>query len=166
MQKQLSTDLTPDNSARVIELLAQTPRRLDALSRRFSDEALRQVPAPGERSATENLAHLLHCEARVSEAIYLALLTSAPTLAAIHPERQFGKLVGYTQFEFSALRAYFKFRRTVLLRVLGGLKAVQWARTVRQPGKQRQESVYWQARGLALHELEHVPPVDAGPTPP
>lgn len=157
MKKLIATDLTPANIAEVTALLADTPRRLAALSQRNS-AALRQPPAPGERSPTENLAHLLHCEAHTAEAIYLALLTSVPLLPDIHPERQFGKLVAYHTFEFAVLLDYFNFRRAVLLRVLGALKPAQWARTVRETGKQRQESVYWLARGQALHELDHVPP--------
>lgn len=157
MKKLIATDLTPDNVRRVLEMLADTPRRLDGLRRRFSDAALRQPPARGERSPTDNLAHLLHCEARTSEAIYLALLTSDPLLPDVHPERQFGKLVAYQTFEFPALLDYFKFRRAVLLRVLGALEPAQWARTVREAGKQRQESVYLLARVQALHELDHVP---------
>jgi hypothetical protein len=44
----------------------------------------------------------------------------------------------------------------VLLRVLTSLSEADWARSIREVGKQRQESVYWRARSLALHELEHL----------
>jgi hypothetical protein len=39
--------------------------------------------------------------------------------------------------------------------VLRSLSEKQWARTA-DKGLSRMESVYWAARGLALHELEHV----------
>jgi hypothetical protein len=31
-----------------------------------------------------------------------------------------------------------------------------WALTIREVGKKRQESVYWRARSLGMHELEHL----------
>jgi hypothetical protein len=51
---------------------------------------------------------------------------------------------------------YFGLRRTVLLRVLASLTEEKWSRCIREEGKQRKESVYWRARGQALHELEHL----------
>ena len=74
----------------------------------------------------------------------------------VHPERQVGKLLRYDLLAFADLLAYFKLRRTVLLRVLKSLTAAQWSRSIREARKQRQESVYWQARGQALHEFEHL----------
>ena len=91
-----------------------------------------------------------------SEAIYLALLVKEPELAPIHAERDLGKLLRFERLPWADLLGYFKVRRAVLLGVLEGLKAAQWARVVREAGKQRKESVYWRARGLALHEAEHV----------
>jgi hypothetical protein len=40
--------------------------------------------------------------------------------------------------------------------VLSGLKDAGWARCVREEGKQRKESVYWRARTIAMHELDHL----------
>jgi hypothetical protein len=51
---------------------------------------------------------------------------------------------------------YFIFRRTVLLRVLSSLKIKQWSRAISEKEKKRKESVYWRARSIALHELEHL----------
>jgi hypothetical protein len=118
-----------------------------------------QLHAPlgsGERSFHETLVHLINCEARTSEAIPLALLANEPLLPAIHPERDLGKLLHLEQLPFPDLLAYFKFRRTILLRVLQGLTEKKWSRVIRQEGKIRNESVYWQARAQALHEWEHL----------
>jgi hypothetical protein len=62
----------------------------------------------------------------------------------------------YDLLDYSDLLAYFALRRTVLLRVLNALTEGQWARSVREAGKQRQESVDWRARSLPLHEPEHL----------
>jgi hypothetical protein len=110
----------------------------------------------GERSLTETLAHLVNSEARTSESIYLALLLDEPLMANIHSERDWGQLLRYDLSDFDDLLAYFKFRRVVMLRVMSGLNEMQWSRAIREEGKQRKESVYWRARSLALHEVEHV----------
>jgi DinB superfamily len=149
------------NRVKCIELLNDTPVRLAHLSVALSEEQLRQLLATGERSCTEILAHILNCEARLSEAMYLALLLNKPLISAIHPERQWGSLLHYEQFPFRELLSYFKLRRTMLLRVLSELSDPQWERVVRELGKQRQESVFWQVRGLALHELEHLTDLEA-----
>jgi hypothetical protein len=156
MKKSLSTELTKTNITQVLALLTDTPEKLEKVSQPFIVAQLSRPPGPGERSPTEILAHLLHCEARTAEAIYAALLVQEPLLLSIHPERQFGNLVRYDLLPFADLLPYFKFRRQVLLRVLASLTESQWGRTIREEGKKRQESVYWQARSLALHELEHL----------
>jgi len=158
----ISTDPTPPNIAKVITFLSDTPQALMALSQRYSLTQLDQPLGVGERSATQVLAHLLNCEARSAEAMYLALLADEPLLVDLHPERQWGKLMQYDQFVFSDLLAYFKLRRQMLLGVLNRLTEVQWSRAIREAKKQRKESVYWRARSLALHELEHLAEIGQG----
>lgn len=160
MKKAIATELTSANIAQVLALLTAAPAQLARVGQQFSAEQLRQPLGAGQRSRTEVLAHMLHCEARAAEAIYSALLVVEPEQIDLHPERQLGKLLRYDRLPFADLLAYFNFRRTVLLRVLAELSAKQWARTIRQAGKNRQESVYWQARGLALHELEHLTEIE------
>ena len=161
MDKLISTKLTSSNIARVMELLADTPIRLKYLSQNLSLEQLNQPLGEGERSHQQDLAHLLNCEARSTEAIFLALLANEPLVVDIHPERQWGKLLRYDLSSFSELLAYFSFRRVTLLRVLGSLTEEEWARTIREEGKKRQESVYWLVRSLALHELAHLTDIES-----
>jgi len=156
MKKTIFTEQTISNIAKVIELLTNAPDRLESLSKDLSDEQLLQPLGSGERSFTQDLAHLINCEARSSEAIYLALLADEPLFTDIHPERQLGKLLRFDSFKFSELLAYFSLRRNVLLRVLGSLTEKDWSRSIREAGKQRKESVYWRARSIAMHELEHL----------
>lgn len=156
MKKSVSTDLTPENIATVLDVLAQTPQHLQDLSAGLSSEQLQSPLGAGERSFMEDVAHLLNCESRAAEAIYSALIVTEPLMVKIHPERQWGKLLRYEQYPLADLLAYFTFRRTVLLRILNDLSEKQWARVIREDGKQRKESVYWQARGLALHEDDHI----------
>ena len=156
MKKLISTDMTASNIQDVLQLLRETPAALKTLSRGLSSQQLNAPLGPGERSFTECLAHLLHCEALTSQAIFLALLIDEPLLANIHPERDLGKLIRLDHMPFEELLDYFKFRRTILLRVLEPLTEKKWSRGVREEKKQRKESVFWKARGQALHELEHL----------
>jgi hypothetical protein len=156
MKKAVSTELTNANIAKVTNLLADAPAKLESLSKNLSNGQLRQPLGSGERSFTEDLAHLIHCEARSSEAIYLALLADDPVFLDIHSERQWGKLLRYDLLAFPDLLAYFKLRRAVLLHVLASLTEEQWARSIREEGKKRKESVYWRARTIAMHELDHL----------
>ena len=156
MKISITTDQTPANIAQVVEILTDSPTRLKALSRSVSAEKLRQPLDKGERTPTEVLAHVLNGEARWSEMIYQALLVNEPFFAHIHPERDWGKLLRFDLLDFSELLAYFIIRRKVLLRVLSRLKEKDWGRAVQEEGKQRRESVYWRARTIAMHELDHL----------
>lgn len=161
MKKLISTKQTTANIAKVLRLLADTSTKLIVLSEGLSEEQRQRPLAKNERSLTQVLAHLLNCEARTAETITLALLQTNPLVANIHPERQFGKLIRLEQLPFADLLIYFKLRRTILLNnILTNLTEQQWARTSREEGKKRQESVYWQARSLALHELEHLTDIE------
>ena len=154
--KKISTDLNPTNIAQVIEILTETPQKLEALSKSMTAERLRQPLGEGERSFTQDLAHLLNGEARSSEMIYQALLANEPLFTDIHPDRHLGKLLRFDVLEFQDLLAYFKIRRKIVLRVLSSFKEEAWSRGVREEGKQRKESVYWRARTMAMHELDHL----------
>jgi DinB superfamily len=156
MNKQISTAQTDSNIKEVLRLLSETPVQLERLSEGLADPQLRAPLGRGERSFVEVLAHLSNSEARSSETIYLALLVNEPLVVNVHPERQWGKLLHFDRMPFDELLAYFKFRRTVLMSVLDPLSDKRWARSVRGKGKQRKESVYWRARAMALHELEHL----------
>jgi hypothetical protein len=156
VKKPIATDQTSENIALVIEMLGGAVERLGRYSKGRSQKELMTPLSKGERTPTEVLAHILHCEARGSEAIYLALMLKEPEVAPVHAERDWGKLVRYDLQPFAEMTAYFKFRRAVLMRVLSELDAKKWSRTIREAGKARRESVYWQARGLATHENEHL----------
>ena len=95
MKQGISTVSTDANIAKVIDLLAETPIQLERLSTGLTLAQLRQPLGTEERSFTEALAHPIHCEARSSEDIYLALLMNEPVFPDIHPERQWGRLLRY-----------------------------------------------------------------------
>lgn len=156
MKKRISTEQTDANIREVMRLLRETPERLAVLSKGLSEKELQRSLGTGERSFIETLAHLINTEAIATESIYLALMLDEPLIANIHAERDLGQLLHFDLLPFDELMAYFKLRRTVLMRVLESLTTKQWSRLIREEKKQRKESVYWRARGQALHELEHL----------
>lgn len=160
MKKSISSEMTRANIARVMEMLTETPQALLTLNQGLAREEQSQPLKPGERSFIEIVAHILNCDERTTETIYAALLLHEPLILDIHPERQWGKLLHYEQFECAELLDYFGFRRKTLLHVLDGLSDAQWGRVIREAGKQRKESVYWRARGQALHEAEHIAQIE------
>lgn len=155
-KKRMSTERTSENIAAVLALLEASPGRFETLAEGMEEEGLRRPLRPGERSMTQNLAHIINCEARSTEAMLAALLLPEPLIPQIHPERQLGKLWRMDTYPYAQLLAYFTFRRQLMLGVLRSLTDKQWARRIQEPGKQRRESVYWQARSQALHEDEHL----------
>lgn len=156
MKKQIPTEQNQSNIQEVMRLLAENPVKFEALCKSLSEEQLHTPLGPGERTPAEVLAHMLHCEALTSQAIYLALLTDEPLLPNLHAERDLGKLLRLDLLSFQELLAYYKVRRNILMRVLEPLTEKKWSRVVREEKKARKESVFWQARGQALHELEHL----------
>jgi hypothetical protein len=160
VKKSISTEMTSANIARVVELLTRTPQELVRLSQSFAPDRLAEPLRPGDRSFVEIVAHILNCDDRATDSIYAALLLNQPFILDIHPERQWGRLLRYEHFDCPELLAYFAFRRKALLRVLEGLNEAQWSRVIQEQGKQRKESVYWRARGQALHEVEHLAEIE------
>ena len=156
MKKLISRDQTEANIKEVLRLLAESPAKMEMLSKGLSDEQLHRPLGGGERSFIETVTHLINCEAITAESVYVALLRDEPLVSDIHPERDLGKLLHFEQLPFSELLAYFKFRRKVLLRVLESLTEKKWSGCIREEKKQRKETIYWIARGQALHEMEHL----------
>ncbi len=74
MPTDIPSDLTKANLEHVLKLLAGTHAKLQSLSRGLTPAQLRRPLGRSQRSITGDLAHLLHSEARHSEAIFLALL--------------------------------------------------------------------------------------------
>ncbi len=154
--KRLSTQPSAERIALLLNVLAAAPVRLRGLSRGLTEADLTTPLGAGERSFKRDLTHLIYCAERGADHIHHALLRKEAIMPRIHAERDWGALMRYEAFDFAELMAYFVFRRTALLRILHSLSPQQWERTVRREGVKRVESVYYSARGLCLHELDHL----------
>ena len=139
-----------------MEMLATAPVQLEELGKRLTLHELERPMAPGERSPRQVLVHLVNCEARSAEGILHALVLRDPPYQRIHAERDLGKLMRYEQFNYAEVLAYFQFRRRALLALLERLTERQWLRCAIREGVKGRLSVYYQARGMAVHETEHL----------
>ncbi len=154
--KRLTTRQSPERIELTITVLSAAPQRLRNLGAGLTETELTTPLGAGERSFKRDLTHLIYCAERGEYPIVHALLLDHPQLPRIHAERDWGKLMRYEAFQVAELLDYFDFRRRALLRVLRGLKPKQWERSVYRDGVKRSESVYYAARGLCLHEVEHL----------
>ncbi|MYD10721.1 MAG: DinB family protein [Chloroflexi bacterium] len=156
LHKRLATKPSDARIALILQVLEAAPGRLRALSSGLSEAELTTPLGVGERSFKRDLTHLIYCAERGADPIHHALLLPDAFMPRIHAERDWGALMRYESFEINELMAYFDFRRAALLRILHGLSQKQWERSVRREGVKRRESVYYLARGLAIHELGHL----------
>ena len=156
LHKRLITKPSDARIALILQVLEEAPSRLRALSSGLSEAELTTPLGEGERSFKRDLTHLIYCAERGADPIHHALLLQDAFMPRIHAERDWGALMRYETFEIAELMAYFDFRRAALLRILTGLSQEQWERSVRREGVKRRESVYYSARGLAIHELGHL----------
>ena len=156
MTKRLTTEPSAENKAKAMEMLATVPMRMEELGKRLTLQELERPMATGERSPRRVLVHLVNCESRSAEGIMHALLLRDPPYQRIHAERDLGKLMRYKQFNYDDLLRYFQFRRRALLTLLESLTERQWRRCVIREGVKGRLSVYYQARGMAIHETEHL----------
>ena len=154
--KRLTTKSSPERIELALAVLGATPERLRNLRAGLSETELNAPLGEGERSFKRDLNHLIYCAERGEYRIVHALLLDLPNLPRIHAERDWGKLMRYEAFPITELLAYFLFRRRALLGILCGLQPEQWERSVHREGVKRSESVYYAARNLCLHEVEHL----------
>lgn len=156
LHRRLATQPSDKRIELILNVLAAAPERLRQLSSGLTEAELTTPLGAGERSFKRDLTHLIYCAERGADPIHHALLLNDAFMPRIHAERDWGALMQYEAFEIAELMAYFSFRRSALLRLLQGLSRGQWERTVRREGVKRAESVYYSARGLAVHELGHL----------
>ena len=141
----------------VLTLLAETPRRLAALTDGLAPEELQRRPTPDEWSANEVLAHLRACADVWGDCIAAIIAENRPTLRAINP-RTWIKKTDYLELDFRPSLRAFAAQRADLLAVLEPLPPEGWSRaaTVTGAGKVLERTVLSYAQWLATHERPHI----------
>jgi len=145
----------------ILDLLAETPRRIATLTADLKSAQLHTAPDHDEWSANDMLAHLRSCADVWGGCIATMLAEDHPTIRAINP-RTWIKQTDYPELEFrSSLRA-FTAQRDKLLTVLEPLPGDDWSRaaTVTGAGNPLERTVHTYAAWLARHERSHYKQIE------
>ena len=141
----------------VLSLLAETPRRIDAIAAEVDPTRLNVRPSPDEWSANDVLAHLRACADVWGDCIAAIIADDHPTLRASNP-RTWIKRTNYPDLAFAKSARAFIEQRSALLTALDALPPEGWLRaaTVTGAGKPLERTVQFYAQWLARHERAHL----------
>jgi uncharacterized damage-inducible protein DinB len=151
-------EVTPTEIDEILRLLAETPRRIAAVSDDLSGEQLNLEPDSKSWSANDILAHLRACADVWGETIEAMLTKDEPVLKHISP-RTWMKRAEYPQLAFSVSFQAFVEQRDDLLQTLNDPDFAGWSRGAMI--KNRRHTVFSQARRMALHEVTHCEQIEA-----
>jgi hypothetical protein len=140
----------------VLTLLAETPRRIAALTVDRTPAQLHTAPNHDGWSANDVLAHLRACADVWGNCIVAMIAEDKPTLRAVNP-RSWIKKTNYLELEFGPSLRAFAIQRDELLTALKPLPPEGWSRaaTVTGAGKALERTVLFYAQRLARHERTH-----------
>ena len=152
-------EITQNGIAEIIQLLAETPERITAVTQNLAPEQLRTKPEPGSKSWSINeiLAHLRACVDVWPKEIDVMLTQESPTLSYLSPRTHMRK-TDYHKLDFAPSYQLFCAQREELLQKLNSLTFADWARAAEIKG--RQHTVFSHARRLALHEVGHCEQIE------
>ena len=144
-----------------LSLLAETPKRIAAVTAGLAPAQLRTAPGPDEWSANDVLAHLRACADVRGNPILTIIAEDRPTLRAVNPVTWIKK-TNYLELEFRPSLRSFSRQRADLLAVLETLPREGWSRaaTVTGAGKALERTVLFYAQWVARHERTHVKHVE------
>ncbi len=154
--------ITEQEIEEVLQLLAETPRRITVATANVTPEQLQVKTDAQSWSANEILAHLRACADVWVRTIERMLTEEQPTLRHLSP-RTYLRKTDYVDLPFAESWAVFVAERVALLERLQPLTLEEWARSAVIQG--RQHTVFSQARRLALHEAEHCAQIEGLATP-
>lgn len=151
----------PDEIEHVLALLAETPRRIAAITSGIERDHLRRQPGADSWSANEILAHLRANADIWGKSILRMIAENHPTIRYVSPRGWMSKS-GYTGQEFSASLQAFTAARDELLGTLKNLAIEEWSRGATFTGttKGREQTILSYARRIAEHEAQHLPQLE------
>jgi hypothetical protein len=146
----------------LLRLLADTPGRLEALSRGMGDDRLQRPQNEGAWSANEILAHLRACADVWGDSIRSMIECDRPKLRYVSP-RTWIRKTSYTSQPFSESLRELTIQRNDLVRALSALDPADWARGATFTGttRGREQTILSYVRRIVAHELEHCEQVEA-----
>ncbi len=155
-KKKIPTTFSESAVTNVFRILENTPKYLTSVTKHFDDNSSRNPLSDGKRSFRETLIHLLNIEFLNYTTIYPAFLLNKPVIHPIHSERDFDRLSLFLDFELNELLDAFCMERRKSLSFLKSLKESDWMKQLVEVNKAREETIYWRARGLAIHDFTHI----------
>ena len=155
-KKEIPTSFSEAAIANVFIVLEETPNYLASFAKHFDERTSLEPIIEGKRSFRETLIHMLNIEGLHYTTMYPALLLNKPRVYPLHAERDFNKLNLFSDFQLHELLEVFRFERRKSLSFLKSLKRSDWFRQITEENKAREETIYWRARGLAIHDFTHV----------
>lgn len=155
-KKVIPTLQTESSIKRIFEILQNTPTEIFAISDCIGNADFQKPIIPGKRSFRETLIHMLNIETLNYTTIYPAFLLEKPEIFPLHAERDIDRLNLYKDFSRSELMSAFATERKKTLNFLKSLNQKDWSKQMIEQNKQRQETIYWRARGHALHDFTHI----------
>lgn len=141
----------------ILRQLRENSARLASVSRGVAPERFQLMPAPGEWSAAEILAHIRAACDVVERQVGRILASDHPTFAHLSP-RTWIRRTDYAQRPFEESLRAFATQRAGLLVTLETLAPEGWERsaTVTMKDRSRERTVRSYGSYLAIHEAEHV----------
>lgn len=146
----------------LLRRLADTPGRIEALSRGLDDQRPRRRPNESAWSANEILAHLRACADVWGGSIQSMIECDHPTSRYVSPRTWIRKTT-YTSRPFSESLRAFTAQRDNLMRALNGLEPADWARgaTFTGTSRGREQTILSCARRIVAHEQGHCEQIQA-----
>lgn len=134
-----------------VEVIAETPEKLQALLGRLSAEQIEKRPAPGKWSVREIMAHLTDCEI----AFGFRLRQAAAGVEMIQPFDQDDWARNYGGYDFQAALTTHRALRAWNIAFVRSLTERQKAREVTHP--ERGTMTVWTiVETMAGHDLHHL----------
>jgi hypothetical protein len=148
---------TPSAIAQIMDVLAETPRRITRACDGVADNQLTEKSDSKSWSVLENLAHLRACADVWGASIEEMLEVDGATQRKISP-RTYIRRTNYLRSEFRDSLAAFAMQRESLLQMLHSLAPDDWSHSATIDG--RVHTVFTQARRMALHERDHLEQIE------
>ncbi len=138
-----------------VEVIQETPERLDGLLSRLSNEQIESQPAPGKWSMREIVAHLADCEL----AFGFRLRQAAAGVDVIQPFEQDDWARNYAAYDIASAVSTYRALRAWNLAFVRSLTAQQ--KQIRVTHPERGTMTVWTIvetmAGHDLHHLERLP---------
>jgi hypothetical protein len=149
------------NRKQILALLADNPRRIEALTSGVSPSRLKQAPPAGGWCVNDVLAHLRSCADVWTDCIVTIAVDDHPTIRAVNPDTWI-ESTDYRELDFLSSWRSYSDQRSDLLAFLEALAEPAWTRTatVTGAGAAIERTVHFYAQWLASHERSHVTQIE------